>query len=119
MILGDGVFEIRYAESGVEENKQPLFYIKKLTVSEKAEMDDNSVVPDEKHEIRFLLGTHNRLKIKYGLVGWKNIEDEKGNSLECNDVNKDKLPPGVVTWLLREIDKLNKVVITGEERKNL
>jgi len=119
-LVGKETYERRYVEEGVDVDKQPLFYLKKISVGEKAAIDDSVFVPYEKGDIRFLGGTSNRLKIKYSLVDWKNMTDESGKAVPCSDEAKDRLPQNVVLWLIMEIDKLNGVglKLTEEQRKN-
>ena len=117
-LVGKETFERRYPEEGVEVEKQPLFYLRKISVGEKASIDDASFLTAG-NNIKFLGGTSQRLKLKYGIADWKNITDDSNNAVPCNDENKEKLPMGVAIWLVNEIDKLNglNVVIKEEERK--
>lgn len=91
----------------VAEDPKPVFTLRKLTYGEVASIQDETSVLDEKNRIVYLSGTSAKLKIKYSLVTWKNITDETGKELSCNDTNKEKLPPNVAFWLVREIDTLN------------
>lgn len=110
-------FEKVYNET--TEDPKPVFILKKLTYGEVASIQDCTSVVDDKNRIVYLGGTSNKLKIKYSLVGWKNIVDSSGKDVLCNDVNKEKLPPEVALWLNKEIDKLNALAgIPEEERKN-
>jgi hypothetical protein len=118
-LIGKETYERRFSEEGADIDKQPLFYLKKLTVGEKAAIDDSVFAPDDKGNMKFLGGTSVRLKLKYALVDWKNVTDESGNVVLCNDESKDKLPGNVVLWLIEQIDELNglRLVMSEEERK--
>ena len=118
-LVGKETYERRYVEEGVDVDKQPLFYLKRFTVGEKAAIDDTVFSHDDKGNVKFLGGTSVRLKLKYALVDWKNITDESGNVVQCTDENKDKLPGNVVLWLIDQIDSLNglRLVMTEDERK--
>ena len=119
-LIGKESYERRFSEEGVDIDKQPLFYLKKLTVGEKAAIDDSVFVPDEKGVIQFRGGTAGRLKIKNSLVDWKNMTDDKDNPVSCNDESKNNLPLNVAQWLVAEIDELNGIgfKMTEEEKKN-
>jgi len=119
-LIGKETYERRYPEEGIDVDKQPLFYLKKLTVGEKAAIDDSSFETDEKGVVQFRGGSSHRLKIKYSLMDWKNVTDEGGNAIVCSDDNKDKLPLNVAQWLVVEIDDLNGIglKLTEEEKKN-
>lgn len=111
-------YERTYTET--EEDPKPIFTLRKLTYGEMSNISDETQVLDEKNRLIFRGGTSTRLKIKYSLVGWKNITDNDGKEVPCNEANKEKLPPSVAIWLVREIDELNKLRgIPEEERKNL
>ncbi len=103
----------------LSEDPKPIFIIRKLTYGEVAAIQDETSLLDEKNRIAYLSGTSAKLKIKYSLVNWKNITDETGKELPCNDINKEKLPPNVAFWLVREIDKLNILNgISADDSKN-
>ena len=101
------------------EDPKPIFTLRKLTYGEVASNQDETSLLDDKNRIAYLAGTSSRLKIKYALIGWKNVTDEDGKEISCNDPAKDKLPPIVALWLVREIDKLNVLNgISADESKN-
>ena len=101
------------------QDPKPVFVVKKLSYGEVSSIGDSISLVDDKNRIMYLGGTSSRLKIKYSLVSWRNVTDETGKEAVCNDVNKDKLPPDVANWLVRQIDKLNGLSgIPDEESKN-
>ena len=117
-LCGKETYERKFPEEGIAVDKQPLFYLKKISLADKSVIDDASFASVE-NDIKFLGGASQRMKLKYSLVDWKNITDDTGVPLSCTDENKDLLPSGVATWLLLEIDKLNGFVPMKEkERKN-
>ena len=101
------------------EDPKPIFTLRKLTFGEVSTIQDETSLLDDKNRIAYLGGTSSRLKIKYALVNWKNVTDENGKEIPCSDVAKDKLPPNVAFWLVREIDSLNTLNgISSEAEKN-
>jgi len=110
-------FERVYTEA--IEDPKPIFILRRLTYGEMSNISDETQVLDEKNRLIFRGGTSTKLKIKSSLVGWKNIVDKDGKEVPCNSDNKEKLPPSVAIWLIKEIDILNKLNgIPEEERKN-
>ena len=102
----------------IDEEIKPVFTIRKLTAGEVETIGDSTSVLDDKNRIMYLGGTAIRLKLKYALVSWKNIVDNSGKDVPCNDSNKEKLPPGVVSWLSKEIDKISGLLgIPDGEKK--
>lgn len=103
----------------VNEENKPTFVLKKLTTGEVRIINDSISMFDEHNRINYLAGTSAYLKIKYSVVGWKNIFSSDGKEATCNDANKDNLPPDISNWLVSQIDKLNKLNgIPESERKN-
>lgn len=119
-LVGKESYERKYKLENVDEDKQPLFYIKKFSVSENSAIYDKAYGYDDAGKIQFLGGTVNRLKLKYGLVEWKNVKDSSGNDVKCTEETKDLLPTDVALWIVEEIDKLNGVStkLSEDERKN-
>ena len=108
-------FEKEYTE--IDEEIKPVFVIRKLTAGEVETIGDSTSVLDDKNRIVYLGGTSIRLKIKYALVSWKNVVDNTGKDVPCNDANKEKLPPNVISWLSKEIDKISGLLGISEEDK--
>lgn len=99
------------------EDPKPIFVLRKLTSGEVQQISDNVSAIDDKNRLLYLGGTSNRLKIKFALVGWRNVTDDSGKDVPCNDVNKEKLPPGISLWLSKKIDEMNKLGGLSEEEK--
>lgn len=118
-LIGKETYERVYTENGNKNEQSPTFYLKKLSLGEMSSINDNIYSMTETKTL-YLGGTLMRLKIKYGLVDWKNVVDKDNNSVVCTDENKEKLPANVTIWLVKEIDELNGIGIkvSEEERKN-
>lgn len=108
-------FEREYTE--IDEEVKPVFIIRKLTAGEVETIGDSTSVLDDKNRITYLGGTSIRLKIKFALVGWKNVVDNTGKDASCNDINKEKLPPNILSWLSKEIDELSGLTGIAESDK--
>lgn len=103
----------------VNDENKPVFTLKKLTAGEVATIQDSISTLDEHNKIAYLAGTTGKLKVRFSVVGWKNILSSDGKEAPCNDANKEKLPPEIAGWLVSQIDKLNKLNgIPESERKN-
>ena len=122
LVNPNDVYEVRYPEKGVEESKQPAFGLKLLNSSEAGMIEDSLSITEKKGDRivhQFLAGTGAKLKIKYAVVNWRNITDDKGAEVPCNDGTKELLPADVRRWLLEKIDVDNGFAgVKEEERKN-
>lgn len=120
-LIGKETYDRVYHEQDVEEKDCPVFGLKKLSVGDMAIINDAIFIPDGKGELKFLPGTSMKLKVKFGVETWKNIQDDSGNAVPCTDENKEKLPASVVTWLVSQIDELNgiRLLLSAEDRKKL
>ena len=58
----------------LSEDPKPVFTLRKLTYGEVASIQDETSVLDTKNRVAYLSGTTSRLKIKYSVIGWKNIK---------------------------------------------
>ena len=115
-------YEVVYPQEDLAEDKRPKFILKRLTSREGGEIEDSlSVVERDGAKLRILYnsGTATRLKIKYALVNWVNIEDENGSPALCNEANVDRLPNEIRVWLEEIIDRDNgfKGVKESERKK--
>ncbi len=69
----------------------------------------------------YLGGTATRMKLRYTLVSWKNIENEKGEPAPFNEESIEKLPSEIHEFLVKRIDKDNGLIRTKkteEDEKN-
>jgi len=85
-----------------EKSKTARFELKPLTGSQAAQCLSNGV--DYSDILRF------------GLVDWKGVEDENGELLPCNNVNKQYLPAVLIVDIGDEIIKASH--ITEQDEKN-
>ena len=113
-------YEKKYKLDDEPEDKWPIFVLRKLSASQKNNIDDQVTSTDGKtNGISFKGGTARRLKIDATLVDWKNVFDNEGKPVDCTPENKGKLPVNVQDWLEIEIDGDSKVKGLGaEETKN-
>lgn len=109
-------YDFTYDEG--KEEKNPTFTVKKLSFGDMQSILNQNSVIDSNSNLVYLGGTAAKLKIKYSLVGWKNITDSSDKDVPCNFDNAEKLPPDVVGWLVRKIDELNRLTgVQEQERK--
>jgi len=59
---------------------------------------------------------NHEMVINYGLVGWNNFLDEKGNEMEYCIANMSRIPPDILTDIFLQINSAS--TIGDEERKN-
>ena len=108
-------YEVKYPKDDT------IFVLRKLSAREVGEIEDSMTITErlgEKVTVRFLAGTAGRIKLKYAIVGWKNLVDDNGNQAPCSDVNKDRLPAEVRSFLERQIDSDNGLsALPEDERK--
>lgn len=107
----------------MSEEKCPVFILKKLSGAEVNRiLDETTKMQSDKTgkmEMRILSGTAQELHIKYALVGWRNVYGDDNKEVPCNDVNKQRLPADIISWLNSDIINVNKLAgYTEEERKN-
>ena len=123
-LVGAGdIYEIKYPISGLLEADWPVFVMRKLTIGQIADINDQSIRTDgsgKDAKIVFRSGTASRLKIEAAIVDWRNIVDEKGNPAPCNNSTKSALPAELQGFLESSIDETNRLLggVTEEERKN-
>lgn len=105
-------------DTGEEKPKRPTFTLKKLSSGEVNRIDDQMSEMGADRKMRFLAGTAERLKVKYAVVGWKNVLNPDGSEAPCNDTSKQQLPAKITTWLADIIDEDSGLKgIGAEERK--
>lgn len=100
-------YEVGYPKG---DDPKPIFILRKLSTKEAGDIEDAVTLTERKEEVmtvKFLSGTASRMKIKFAVMGWKNIEIEDGKPAPCTDDNKDKLPNDIRAWLENIIDTDN------------
>jgi len=122
-LIGTGTYEKVWEVPGEPKEKYPIFVLRKLTAGEVNDMDDQLTIlkheGGKKTRMSVLIGTARRLKIRSAVVNWRNIEDDNGAPAPCSDINKEKLPAEIQSWLEDIIDEDNKLKGVSEvERKN-
>ena len=111
------LFEFLYDET--TEDPKPKFFLKKLTGGEVQHIQDIVSTVDDKNIIHYHGGASNKLMIQYSLVKWEGITGSDNVAVECNNLNKEKLPSEVMKWLIGKITELNKLSgIPKDEIKN-
>jgi len=69
------------SERALPKEQQTVFKLRCLTVSQRAEVDDNYTSLDG----RLLTGTRQLTTLRLGLAGWENMLDEAGNKIPFNE----------------------------------
>jgi len=74
------------SERTLPKEQQTVFKLRCLTVSQRAEVEDNYSSIDG----RLLIGSRQMVTLRHGLAGWENMLDEAGNKIPFNEKEVEK-----------------------------
>ena len=100
-------YEVVYPMKNVPLDKQPVFVLRKLSAGEVNSIDDEITVSRGDDTFAYLGGTAAKMKIEKALVSWRNVVDDKEQTVPCNSQTKELLPAEVQQFLVKRIDKDN------------
>lgn len=95
-----------------------MFVMGHWTCAMQDEADKQCLSVDAKGNISFDISKDREIKVRLSVRDWRGVESEDGTAVACTEENKRKLPPGVLLWLVREIDERAGLRIREEEKKN-
>ena len=107
------------------EFRDAFFTIKQLTPGQRMEIGDLSMkkrieyrMADEKREaVRVIepdAGAERKAVVQMAVVGWKDVQDEDGKDLKCDDAGKAMVLDGVEGFYPFVIEKLDELDRTAE-----
>lgn len=105
---------IPITEQEKDKDQQKSFQIRPLTSVELWEVNTHMKLIDAEHIGLSFEGQ--KAALNYGLLAWKNVEDDKGSPAKCHLLNWPKVDSWSLNAVSREIIEMSE--LTEAERKN-
>lgn len=111
--------------------EQSVFLLRPLTLAQQTAIKDAMASVNASQDIKINAGTQELHALRFGLAGWRNVRDSKGNQEEAkgttskrngvdfftlDDTTIEKIPPKYRAELAEEIT--NGSGLSGDEAKN-
>lgn len=106
---GSRFYELKHASGAT-------FRMSQWTLGMQEEVDRSCMTQDGKGGFAWDSVKERELKLKLAVVGWNGVK-LNGEEAECTLENKMKLPPGVIFWLIRDVDERAGFRMTDTEKK--